>query len=73
MPLRTRRQPGEKLEAVVEKLDGMRLKLAPKKVKGHIDETLTYYDFPSAHWVKIRTNNPLERTLRKVRRRTQVV
>jgi len=63
----------KKAEAVVEKLDGMRLRLAAKKVKEHIDETLTYYDFPSAHWVKIRTNNPLERTLREVRRRTQVV
>ena len=37
------------------------------------DETLTYYHFPSAHWQRIRTNNPLERILREVRRRTRVV
>nr|WP_202901009.1 transposase [Leptospira inadai] len=24
-------------------------------------ETLAYIDFPSEHWRKIRTNNPLER------------
>jgi transposase-like protein len=34
---------------------------------------LTYYNFPSAHWQRIRTNNPLERILREVRRRTRVV
>jgi len=36
-------------------------------------ETLTYYGFPSEHWRNIRTNNPLERILREVRRRTRVV
>ena len=38
-----------------------------------IDDTLAYYDFPDAHWRRIRTNNPLERILREVRRRTRVV
>ena len=37
------------------------------------NETLAYYDFPSEHWRRIRTNNPLERILREVRRRTRVV
>lgn len=46
---------------------------ASQKVKDGIDETLTYYYFPSAHWQRIRTNNPLERILREVRRRTRVV
>jgi transposase-like protein len=36
-------------------------------------ETLTYYGFPEEHWRRIRTNNPLERLLRKIRRRTRVV
>ena len=36
-------------------------------------ETLTYYAFPSEHWRSLRTNNPLERILREVRRRTRVV
>jgi transposase-like protein len=38
-----------------------------------IEETLTYYAFPEEHWRRIRTNNPLERILREIRRRTRVV
>ena len=34
---------------------------------------LTYFDFPDAHWQRIRTNNTLERILREVRRRTREV
>ena len=36
-------------------------------------ETLTYCAFPDIHWHKIRTNNPLERIMREIRRRTRVV
>ena len=36
-------------------------------------ETLTYYAFPDSHWIKIRTNNPLERIMKEIRRRTKVV
>ena len=32
-----------------------------------------YYSFPEQHWRRIRTNNPLERILREIRRRTRVV
>ena len=35
-----------------------------------IEETLYYYAFPREHWGSLRTNNPLERLLREVRRRT---
>jgi transposase-like protein len=38
-----------------------------------LDDALTYYRFPPAHWHCIRTNNPLERTLREVQRRLRVV
>jgi transposase-like protein len=38
-----------------------------------VEETLTYYAFPEEHWRRIRTNNPLERILREIRRRTRVV
>jgi transposase-like protein len=51
----------------------MRLPEAAKKITKSIDETLTYYEFPCAHWRRIRTNNPLERIMREVRRRTRVV
>ena len=63
----------DKAEAVIKKLQDQKLRQAAQKVKESIDETLTYYEFPSAHWRRIRTNNPLERILREVRRRTRVV
>lgn len=63
----------EKARAVVEKLREMKLKEAAKKVEDGIDETLTYMDFPYAHWLKIRTNNVIERLNREIRRRTRVV
>lgn len=36
-------------------------------------ENLTYMQFPSEHWLKIRTTNVLERLNREIRRRTRVV
>ena len=42
-------------------------------VEAAIEETLAYYAFPEEHWRRIRTNNPLERILREIRRRTRVV
>ena len=63
----------EKAEQVIKKLEAKRLRQAAAKVRDSIQETLTYYDFPSPHWRRIRTNNPLERILREVRRRTRVV
>ena len=51
----------------------MKLKEAAKKVCDSVEETLTYMDFPSEHWQKIRTNNVIERLNREIRRRTRVV
>jgi transposase-like protein len=62
-----------KAVAVSDKLEQMRLSAAANKVKLMIHETLTYYHFPQRHWRKLRTNNPLERVMREVRRRTRVV
>ncbi len=48
--------------------------VVPKvKLKEGIAEILSYYSFPSQHWQRIRTNNPLERIMREIRRRTNVV
>ena len=33
---------------------------------------LTFYDFPAAHWVHLRTANPIESTFATVRLRTKV-
>ena len=63
----------KKARDVAEKLRSMRLNEAAKKVEDGIEETLTYMDFPSQHWLKIRTNNVIERMNREIRRRTRVV
>ena len=63
----------EKAKAVIEELKGMKLKKAAKKIEDGIEETLTYADFPSEHWTRIRTNNVIERLNREIRRRTRVV
>ena len=63
----------KKAREVIEKLKKMRLNVAAKKLEDGIEETLTYMDFPSQHWLKIRTNNVIERLNREIRRRTRVV
>jgi len=63
----------DKAKDVVAKLKATKPSAAAKLVEEKIDETLTYYAFPSQHWLKIRTNNPMERLLREARRRTKVV
>jgi transposase-like protein len=62
-----------KAEDVVEKLEAMKLDKAARIVREGVEETLTYMAFPTEHWRQIRTNNPLERIMREIRRRTRVV
>jgi transposase-like protein len=63
----------DKAKAVAAKLETMKLRTAAEKVREEIDETLTYYAFPDKHHRQIRTNNPLERIMREIRRRSRVV
>ena len=63
----------QKAEQVVAKLRAMKLSKAADIVENGMDETLSYYSFPSEHWRCLRTNNPLERLMREIRRRTRVV
>jgi transposase-like protein len=63
----------EKAEAVIAELRRQRLTRAAELVETSVGETLTYYAFPDIHWQKIRTNNPLERIMKEIRRRTRVV
>ena len=62
-----------KAELVIEKLKAMKLPVAARTVEEGIRETLTYTSFPREHWRSIRTNNPMERIMREIRRRTRVV
>jgi Transposase, Mutator family len=63
----------QKAEQVAAKLKEMKLADAAALVVAGIEETLYYYAFPREHWRCLRTNNPLERLLREVRRRTRAV
>lgn len=61
----------KKVRDIVEKLCSMRLNEATKKVEDGIEETLTYMDFSSQDWLKICTNNVIERINREIRRRAR--
>ena len=63
----------EKAALVAGKLEAMRLGQAAKIVRDGVEETLSYMAFPREHWMRIRTNNVLERIMREIRRRTRVV
>jgi transposase-like protein len=63
----------EKSQAVVAKLKELKLSQAAQIVADGAVETLSFYAFPREHWRSLRTNNPLERIMREIRRRTRVV
>ena len=63
----------EKAAQVAEKLKEMKLSAAAKKVQEGIEETLTYMDFPTQHWTRLRTNNTIERLNREIKRRTKAI
>ncbi len=58
---------------VVANLKTMKLRAAAELVESAIDETLTFFAYPPQHWLKLKTNNPMERLLKEARRRTKVV
>ncbi|MBN1931903.1 MAG: IS256 family transposase [Desulfobacterales bacterium] len=68
-----RKAAADMINAVAVKLEKMKLGKAAKMVREGAHETLSYYNFPQTHWRHLRTNNPLERIMRKIRRRTRVV
>jgi transposase-like protein len=58
-----------------KKVAGKYSKSAPEFVswlEDNIDEGLTVFQFPRAHWRRLRTTNLLERTNREIKRRTRV-
>jgi len=61
-----------KVLQIVAKLHEMKLPAAAAFVQTNVEETFSYFAFPSEHWRSLRTNNPLERIMREIRRRTRV-
>jgi transposase-like protein len=45
---------------------------ATAKIMDDLDSLLAFYDYPSEHWVHLRTTNPIESTFSTVRLRTRV-
>ena len=68
-----RKAAAEKMGLIITELCRQRLNKAADLLEESGHETLTYYAFPDSHWIKLRTNNPLERIMREIRRRTRVV
>lgn len=62
-----------KAKNVSDRLKEMKLSDAAKLIDDSVEETFSYYRYPSQHWRRIRTNNRLERLMREIRRRTRVV
>ena len=63
----------EKAKSVISRLREMKLNKAADKLENGLEETLTYMDFQSEHWLRIRTNNVIERVNREIKRRTRVI
>lgn len=63
----------EKAMQVIAGMQAVKLKDAANIVREGIEETFAFYRFPREHWRKIRTNNPMERVMKEIRRRTNVV
>ena len=67
----SRKSAREKAASVARQLREMKLSAAAQKVEESIKETLTYMDYPTEHWNRIRTNNTTERVNREIKRRTK--
>ena len=69
----TPRSKMKEVAAMLKAIHAQESKEAAQKIEDSILETLTYMDFPYAHWSKLRSNNVIERLNREIRRRTRVV
>tara|TARA_R110002096_G_C14513465_1_gene716361 strand:- start:72 stop:419 length:348 start_codon:yes stop_codon:yes gene_type:complete len=69
----SREAADQKARDVIGKLRRMKLPKVADWAADTVQETLAYYSYPDRHWQRIRTNNPQERIMREIRRRTRVV
>ena len=63
----------KKAEEVAQFLRDNKMKTAANTLESGILEALTYTKYPHEHWLKIRSNNGIERINREIRRRTNAV
>src|SRR3954465_6071951 len=62
----------ERCGEVIERLCGPAPKIA-RLLEAAEEDLLAFYQFPDAHWPKLRSTNPLERVNREIGRRSDVV
>jgi transposase-like protein len=60
-----RREAADNKAQAIDDLRASKMGKAADLVEQVVHETLTYYGFPDIHWQKIRTNNPLERIMKR--------
>ena len=65
-------QARERFSSVLERFHASVPKVA-ELLEGAEEDLLAFYRFPSAHWRKLRSTNPLERVNKEIGRRTDVV
>ena len=59
------------MATVIAEFRAAKSRKAVDLLEDHGQETLIYYGDRDSHWPKLRTNNPLERIMREIRRRTR--
>jgi transposase-like protein len=69
----SRKAAAGKMASVIAGLRARRLTRAAGLLEESGRETLTCDGFPGSHWIRPGTNNPLERIMREIRRRTRAV